>query len=55
MSPYHNMWQRTTFKPHQLAVFRGVLVIMKDASHFAMWQQPDAFNATVLNFLAGKS
>jgi pimeloyl-ACP methyl ester carboxylesterase len=30
------------------------LVIMKDASHFAMWQQPDAFNATVLDFLAGK-
>jgi pimeloyl-ACP methyl ester carboxylesterase len=30
------------------------LVIMKDASHFAMWQQPDAFNATVLEFLAGK-
>jgi pimeloyl-ACP methyl ester carboxylesterase len=31
------------------------LVIMKDASHFAMWQRPDAFNATVLDFLAGKS
>jgi pimeloyl-ACP methyl ester carboxylesterase len=30
------------------------LVIMKDASHFAMWQRPDAFNATVLDFLAGK-
>ncbi len=30
------------------------LVIMKDASHFAMWQQPDEFNATVLEFLAGK-
>jgi pimeloyl-ACP methyl ester carboxylesterase len=30
------------------------LVIMKDASHFAMWQQPDVFNATVLEFLAGK-
>ena len=30
------------------------LVIMKDASHFALWQQPDAFNATVLEFLAGK-
>jgi pimeloyl-ACP methyl ester carboxylesterase len=29
-------------------------VIMKDASHFAMWQQPEAFNATVLEFLAGK-
>ena len=30
------------------------LVIMKDASHFAMWQKPDEFNATVLEFLAGK-
>jgi pimeloyl-ACP methyl ester carboxylesterase len=30
------------------------LIIMKDASHFAMWQQPDAFNKTVLEFLAGK-
>jgi pimeloyl-ACP methyl ester carboxylesterase len=30
------------------------LVIMKDASHFAMWQHPDEFNATVLEFLAGK-
>jgi pimeloyl-ACP methyl ester carboxylesterase len=30
------------------------LVIMKDASHFAMWQQPEAFTATVLDFLAGK-
>ena len=30
------------------------LVIMKDASHFAMWQQPEQFNATVLDFLAGK-
>ena len=30
------------------------LVIMKDASHFAMWQQPDKFNAAVRNFLAGK-
>jgi pimeloyl-ACP methyl ester carboxylesterase len=30
------------------------LVIMNDASHFAMWQQPDAFNATVLDFLEGK-
>jgi pimeloyl-ACP methyl ester carboxylesterase len=30
------------------------LVIMKDASHFAMWQKPDEFNATVLQFLAGK-
>ena len=29
-------------------------MIMKDASHFAMWQQPDEFNATVLEFLAGK-
>ena len=26
---------------------------MKDASHFAMWQKPDEFNATVLEFLAG--
>jgi pimeloyl-ACP methyl ester carboxylesterase len=31
------------------------LVIMKDASHFAMWQRPDEFNAIVLDFLAGKS
>jgi pimeloyl-ACP methyl ester carboxylesterase len=30
------------------------LEIMKDTSHFAMWQQPEAFNASVLNFLAGK-
>jgi pimeloyl-ACP methyl ester carboxylesterase len=30
------------------------LEIMKDASHFAMWQQPDAFNATVLEFLHGR-
>jgi pimeloyl-ACP methyl ester carboxylesterase len=30
------------------------LVIMKDASHFAMWQKPDEFNATVLEFLEGK-
>jgi pimeloyl-ACP methyl ester carboxylesterase len=30
------------------------LVIMKDASHFAMWQKPAEFNATVRNFLAGK-
>jgi pimeloyl-ACP methyl ester carboxylesterase len=27
------------------------LEIMPDASHFAMWQKPDAFNATVLDFL----
>jgi pimeloyl-ACP methyl ester carboxylesterase len=30
------------------------LEIMKDASHFAMWQQPEAFNASVQNFLAGR-
>jgi pimeloyl-ACP methyl ester carboxylesterase len=30
------------------------LVLMKDASHFALWQKPDEFNATVLEFLAGK-
>jgi pimeloyl-ACP methyl ester carboxylesterase len=30
------------------------LEIMPDASHFAMWQQPEAFNASVQNFLAGK-
>jgi pimeloyl-ACP methyl ester carboxylesterase len=30
------------------------LVIMKDASHMALWQKPDEFNATVLEFLAGK-
>jgi pimeloyl-ACP methyl ester carboxylesterase len=30
------------------------LVIMKDASHFAMWQKPGEFNATVQQFLAGK-
>jgi pimeloyl-ACP methyl ester carboxylesterase len=30
------------------------LEIMPNASHFAMWQQPDAFNASVLEFLDGK-
>jgi pimeloyl-ACP methyl ester carboxylesterase len=30
------------------------LEIMPDASHFAMWQQPEAFNASVLAFLDGK-
>ena len=30
------------------------LVIMKGASHFAMWQKPAEFNATVQQFLAGK-
>jgi pimeloyl-ACP methyl ester carboxylesterase len=30
------------------------LVILKDASHFAMWQRPKEFNATVRMFLAGK-
>ena len=30
------------------------LVIMKAASHFAMWQHPEEFNAIVLDFLAGK-
>ncbi len=30
------------------------LEIMPDASHFAMWQHPDAFNASVLAFLDGK-
>jgi pimeloyl-ACP methyl ester carboxylesterase len=30
------------------------LVIMKDASHFAMWQKPTEFNETVRKFLAGK-
>jgi pimeloyl-ACP methyl ester carboxylesterase len=30
------------------------LVIMKDASHFAMWQKPQEFNATVLKFFDGK-
>ncbi len=30
------------------------LVIMKNAGHFAMWQQPEKFNAAVLGFLAGK-
>lgn len=29
------------------------LVILPDASHFAMWQRPDAFNAAVLDFLDG--
>jgi pimeloyl-ACP methyl ester carboxylesterase len=29
------------------------LVIMKNASHFALWQKPKEFNATVLKFLAG--
>jgi pimeloyl-ACP methyl ester carboxylesterase len=32
----------------------ATLEIMPDASHFAMWQHPDAFNASVLAFLAGK-
>jgi prolyl oligopeptidase len=30
------------------------LVIMKDASHFAMWQRPTEFNAIVRQFLAEK-
>ena len=30
------------------------LIILPDASHFAMWQQPAAFNKAVLDFLAGK-
>ena len=30
------------------------LEIMPDASHFAMWQRPEAFTASVQNFLAGK-
>jgi pimeloyl-ACP methyl ester carboxylesterase len=30
------------------------LVIMKDASHFAMWQKPEEFNAAVRKFLAGR-
>ncbi|MEJ0065309.1 MAG: alpha/beta hydrolase [Caulobacteraceae bacterium] len=30
------------------------LVIIPDASHFAMLQQPDAFNAAVIGFLAGQ-
>jgi pimeloyl-ACP methyl ester carboxylesterase len=30
------------------------LEIMKDASPFAMWQQPAAFNTTVLEFLDGR-
>lgn len=30
------------------------LIILPDASHFAMWQQPAAFNKAVLGFLAGK-
>lgn len=30
------------------------LVVMKDASHFAMWQKPAEFNATVLKFLDGE-
>jgi pimeloyl-ACP methyl ester carboxylesterase len=30
------------------------LVIVKDASHFAMWQQPEKFNAAVRKFLAGE-
>jgi pimeloyl-ACP methyl ester carboxylesterase len=29
------------------------LVILPDASHFAMWQRPEAFNAAVLDFLGG--
>jgi pimeloyl-ACP methyl ester carboxylesterase len=30
------------------------LVIMQDASHFALWQKPKEFNTTVRKFLAGK-
>ncbi|MBS0366199.1 MAG: alpha/beta hydrolase [Proteobacteria bacterium] len=30
------------------------LIFLKHASHFAMWQRPREFNATVLRFLAGK-
>jgi pimeloyl-ACP methyl ester carboxylesterase len=30
------------------------LIILPDASHFAMWQQPAAFNKAVLDFLAEK-
>jgi len=30
------------------------LVILKDASHFAMWQQPQKFNAAVRKFLDGR-
>ncbi len=30
------------------------LVMMKDASHFAMWQHPAEFNQLVLDFLAGQ-
>jgi pimeloyl-ACP methyl ester carboxylesterase len=30
------------------------LVILSDASRFAMWQRPEEFNATVRQFLAGK-
>jgi pimeloyl-ACP methyl ester carboxylesterase len=29
------------------------LVILKDASHFALWQRPEQFNAAVRKFLAG--
>ena len=33
---------------------KAKLIILPDASHFAMWQQPAAFNKAVLDFLAGK-
>jgi pimeloyl-ACP methyl ester carboxylesterase len=29
------------------------LVVFKDASHFAMWQDPDAFNRAMVHFLTG--
>jgi pimeloyl-ACP methyl ester carboxylesterase len=45
IEPAHTA-EMATLIPH------AELSIMKDASHFAMWQQPDAFNAIVLDFLA---
>jgi pimeloyl-ACP methyl ester carboxylesterase len=30
------------------------LAILDDVSHFAMWQDPDGFNRTALDFLDGR-
>jgi pimeloyl-ACP methyl ester carboxylesterase len=32
----------------------GTFLLLRDASHFAMWQAPADFNAALLGFLAGK-
>lgn len=33
------------------AIPNGELILMQDVSHFGMWQDPEAFNSHVLNFL----